>query len=440
MTHEPNGAAVRHYYPGEVMKSLRSRTLVAVLAAASLTACSGGTNAGTGGGGGEPAVLTLSSVDQGSVEDVVKAFEAANPGVTVRFTTMGADQYQQQIRTQLSSGTAPDVMSVWPGNGNPGATYVLAKPGYLLDLSDQPWAGKLPESVKTVAQYEGKTYNGLFGLNAIGAVYNQEAMSKAGLTPPATWTELLGFCRAAAAKGTPAFALGNQTNWVTQLVMYAVVATTVYGDGRDFDKKMQAGQATFTGSAWSTALGKYLEMEKTGCFQPNSLGTSYEASQELAATGKTLGIVQGNWVIALLKKQNPSGTFTIKPLPATDDTAKVLMPAAAGAGYGVNAKAKNKDLALKFVNFVMSPEGMNLFVTKQGGLPSVSGTGFALDPSLADVEKFITQNRTVPFMDQLWPNAKVQQTLLTGLQEIFSGQSTPDKVLAAMDADYKAGA
>ena len=42
-------------------------------------------------------------------------------------------------------------------------------------------------------------------------------------------------------------------------------------------------------------------------------------------------------------------------------------------------------------------------------------------------------------MDQLWPNAKVQQTMLSGLQEIFSGQSTPDKVLAAMDADYKAG-
>jgi raffinose/stachyose/melibiose transport system substrate-binding protein len=426
------------------MKSSRLRASaavlpVAILSAALLVACSGGTNAG-GGGSGEATVLTLASVDQGSVEDVVKAFETANPGVTVRYTTSGADQYQQQIRTQLASGTAPDVMSVWPGNGNPGATYVLAKPGYLMDLSDQPWAAKLPESVKTVAQYEGKTYNALFGLNAIGAVYNQEAMTKAGLTPPATWTELLNFCRTATAKGTPAFALGNQTNWVTQLVMYAMVATTVYGDDRDFDKKMQAGQATFGGSAWTTALGKYLEMERTGCFQPNSLGTSYEASQELAATGKTLGIVQGNWVIALLKKQNPSGTFTIKPLPATDDPAEVLMPAAAGAGYGINAKAKNKDLALKFVNFVMSPAGMNLYVGKQGGLPSLSGTGFALDPSLTEVEKFITDNRTVPFMDQLWPNAKVQQTLLTGLQEIFSGQSTPDKLLAAMDAEYKAGA
>lgn len=420
------------------MKTRKLPVIIAALTAgALLAACSGGTKAEGSGGGTK--TLTLASIDQGSVEDVVKAFEKANPGAKVRYTTSGADQYQQQIRTQLSSGTAPDVMSVWPGNGNPGATVVLAKPGYLRDLSDQPWAAKMPDAIKTVAQYEGKTYNAIFGQNGIGAVYNEQAMTKAGLTPPDTWTDLLAFCKAAKAKGTPAFALGHQDNWVTQLVLYALVATTVYGPDRDFDQKMQSGQATFAKSQWATALDKYLTMEKNGCFQKNPLGTNYEASQALAATGKTLGIIQGNWVIALLKGKNPQGTFTLKALPATDDPSQTLIPAAAGAGYGVNAKAKNKELALKFVNFVMSPEGMNLFVKKQGGLPSLPDTGYAVDPSLTELSKFITSDRTVPFMDQLWPNAKVQQTMLSGLQEIFSGQSTPEKLLAEMDTDYKAG-
>ncbi|WP_043664895.1 ABC transporter substrate-binding protein [Streptomyces xylophagus] len=420
------------------MKTRQLPVLIAALTAgALLAACSGGTKAGGSGGGSK--TLTLASVDQGSVEDVVKAFEKANPGVKVRYTTSGADQYQQQIRTQLASGTAPDVMSVWPGNGNPGATVVLANPGYLRDLSDQPWAAKMPDAIKTVAQYKGKTYNAIFGQNGIGAVYNQQAMAKAGLTPPDTWTDLLAFCKAAKAKGTPAFALGNQDNWVTQLVLYALVATTVYGPDRAFDQKMQAGRATFARSQWATALDKYLTMEKTGCFQKDPLGTNYEASQALAASGKTLGIIQGNWVIALLKGKNPQGTFTLKALPATDDPSQTLIPAAAGAGYGVNAKAKNPELALKFVNFVMSPEGMTLFVKKQGGLPSLPDTGYSVDPSLAELSKFIGSDRTVPFMDQLWPNAKVQQTMLSGLQEIFSGQSTPEKLLDEMDADYKAG-
>lgn len=423
------------------MRTPRFAALVAVLTAAALTAaCSGGTNAASGGGGGDGKTLTLASTDQGSIEDVVKAFEAANPGVKVNFTTSGADQYQQQIRTQLASGTAPDVMTVWPGNGNPGATYVLAKPGYLLDLSDQPWAGQLPDSFKKVAQYEGKTYNALFGLNGIGAVYNDEALAKSGLKAPGTYTELLTFCRAAAGKGTPAFALGIQDNWVTQLALYALAATTVFGTDRDFDAKLQAGQATFATSPWTTAMAKYQEMNTAGCFQKNPLGTSYEASQTLAATGKTLGIIQGNWVIALLKGKNPSGKFTMKALPATDEPAQFLMPAAAGAGYGVNAKAKNKDLALKFITFVMSPAGMKVFNEKQGSLPTLPDAGSKVDPGLAELTTYVQGNKTVPFMDQLWPNAKVQQTMLSGLQEVFSKQSTPGKVLSAMDADYKKGA
>jgi raffinose/stachyose/melibiose transport system substrate-binding protein len=416
-----------------------SALFAALTSVAVMAACSGGTNAGSGSGNGNGKTLTVASVDQGSIEDVVKAFEAANPGVKVNLTTAGADQYQQQIRTQLASGTGPDVMTVWPGNGNPGATFVLAKPGYLLDLSDQPWASKLPAGLKGVAQYNGKTYNAIFGVNGIGAVYNKEALDKAGLTPPSTWTELLSFCKAAAAKGTPAFALGIQDNWVTQLVLYALVATIVYGGDKNFDQKMQAGQATFAGSPWSAAMAKYTEMNQNGCFQKNPLGTDYAASQDLAATGKTLGLVQGNWVVSLLKQKNPTGTFILKPLPATDDPSSFLMPGAAGAGYGINAKTKNKDLALKFITFVMSPQGMSVFNKKQGSLPALPDAGTAVDPSLADLSTFINSGRTVPFMDQLWPNAKVQQDMLSGIQEIFSGQSTADKMLAKMDADYKAG-
>src|SRR5207253_3098072 len=159
----------------------------------------------------------------------------------------------------------------------------------LLDLSDQPWVAKLPAGMKSVTQYNGKTYNAVFGLNGIGAVYNQQALEKAGLQPPTTWTELLTFCRTAAGKGTPAFALG----------------------------------------------------------------------------------IQDNWVVALLKGKNPSGTFTLKALPATDTPASFMMPAAAGAGYVVIAKAKNKNLALKFISYVMSPEGMKVFNTKQGSLPAI---------------------------------------------------------------------
>ena len=49
--------------------------------------------------------LTLASVDQGSIEDVVKAFEAANPGVKVNFTT--AAPTSTSSRSVPSSPPAP---------------------------------------------------------------------------------------------------------------------------------------------------------------------------------------------------------------------------------------------------------------------------------------------------------------------------------------------
>lgn len=95
---------------------------------------------------------------------------------------------------------------------------------------------------------------------------------------PATWTETPAFCDAAKAKGKVAFALGNQTDWVTQLVDYALVPTTVYATTPDFDQKMKAGTADFAGSGWKTAMDKYLEMNKRGCFSKDPLGTSFKSS------------------------------------------------------------------------------------------------------------------------------------------------------------------
>ena len=131
----------------------------------------------------------------------------------------------------------------------------------------------------------------------------------------------------------------------------------------------------------------------------------------------------------------------LKPLPATDDPATFIMPAAAGAGYGVNAKAKNKELALKFVNFVMSPEGMKrVQQASRAACPSLPDTGSTVDPALDRADRRSSRT-TGPCRS--WtssgPTPRCSRPCSAGLQEIFSGQSTPDKVLAAMDADYKAG-
>lgn len=414
--------------------------LAGLTAAGLLTACSGGTNAasGSGSGPGGSGTLTVATVDT-YMPEVVKAFEAQHPGVKVNLTTSGTDAYQQQVRTQLASGTAPDVLFVWPGNGNPAADHVLAKAGYLEDLSGRPWADKYPSSIKDLASYDGKVNAGLFAVNGIGAIYNEQAVRYAGLSMPTTWSSLLDFCKAAKAKGKAAFALGNQTNWITQLVDYALVPTTVYNKTPDFDQQMAQGKAKFAGSGWVTAMDKYLQMNQSGCFQKNPLGTSYEATIDMVATGKALGLVNGNWVLSLLQQKNAKTDYVLKPLPATDNASETKMAAATGGGYAVNAHAKNKKAALAFVDFMMSDKGMALAATKQGGIPVFKDVPFTVPAAMKDLSSYLAAGQTVPFMDQYWPNAKVQEAHLTGVQDLFSGNATPEKVLAKMDDAYAQG-
>ena len=182
------------------------------------------------------------------MEAVVAAFQDQNPDVTVKAEYLDTEVDQAALRTQLSAGTAWDVMFVWPGNGNPGALEVLHPSGYLMDLSDQPWASRIPEGLKPVTQIDGKTFLLPMAFTGIGAIYNKAALAAVGRQAPTTWTELLALCDASKAKGKATFALGNQTNWVTQLVDYALAATTVYAANPDFDAQMKAGAARFAGS------------------------------------------------------------------------------------------------------------------------------------------------------------------------------------------------
>lgn len=415
------------------------RGLAAALAAASMTlaaACSSGTGASDE-GDGQSLRISAVATDRAGMQAVLKKFKQDHPDVTFQTSYSDTDQYQSTIRTQLSSGTAPDVFFVWPGNGNPGAMEVLAPTGYIADLSDRSWASDIPEGIKGVTQVDGKTYVLPVSFSGIGALYNQQAMDEIGAEPPQTWSELLQFCDTAKQQGKVAFALGNQTSWVTQLVNYGLVPTTVYADNPDFAQQMAAGEATFADSGWKTAMQKYQQMADRGCFQKDPLGTSYESTVADVAKGDAVSVVQVTSSLNQLRSEAPEGTeFGMFALPATDDPSETQMPGAAGGSYGVNADATNKELALELIDFMASPEGMNAYVGANGNLPSIPNDQFDVDPALQALVDLQEQGKTVPYMDQLWPNPKVQQAHFTGVQEMFAGEATPDEVLADMDEAY----
>jgi raffinose/stachyose/melibiose transport system substrate-binding protein len=419
------------------MHTRRCLTLAAVAFTALAAACSGGVAASSGGGGAKTIRIASVATDRAGVEALIKAFQHQNPGVKFVTSYADTDQYQATLRTQLSAGTAPDVFFAWPGNGNSGAIQVLAPAGYLTDLSGQPWVPEIPRNIKPVTVVNGKTYIVPETLVGIGAIYDKATLAQVGAQPPATWSGLLSLCAAAKAKGKVAFALGDQTQWVTQLVDYALVPSTVYAADKNFDAQMKAGTASFANSGWLQAMNQYVEMNNRGCFSKDPTGTSVDDAVSQVASGKAVAAIQVTSEFSQLKQEAPQGTqFGMFPVPATGNPAQTEMPGAAGGSYAESAKAKNKELVTKFMEFLGTAQAMNLYAAATGNLPAIPNAQFKMDPALQPLVNFLEAGKTVPFMDQLWPNPTVQQAHFTGVVNMLTGKATPEQVLKQMDQAY----
>ncbi|MBY6060993.1 ABC transporter substrate-binding protein [Microbacterium esteraromaticum] len=411
-----------------------------VAIAIAVTACS--TNAPADGGDGSGAgTLRVASIPnyQASLEALIPQFEKANPDIDVEVEFLDVASYHTTLRTQLTAGTAPDVFSVFAGNGTPTAMEVLATGGYLADLSDFAFNNGLSTGYDATTKVDGKRLVLPYAAGAIGAIYNEQAIEAAGATVPTTYGELLEFCDAATEVGKVAFALGAQTGWINQLFNYAFTATLVYGENPDFDEKQEAGKVTFADSNWDEAVAKVLEMQERGCFQEAPLGTAYEGAVEMVASGDALSMAAVVSTYGALRAAAPEGTtFNMFAIPATDDAADTWMPAGAGGTYAINAAAKNADAAAQFIEFLGSAEAQVQIAELQGS-PPANTTGWDAPAYLQVIVDHLADGTVHPYADQLWPNPKVAEMHINGMQQVLGGQTTVEQMLKDMDAAYAEG-
>ncbi|MET1086837.1 MAG: ABC transporter substrate-binding protein [Arthrobacter sp.] len=412
----------------------------AALVSLILSGCSTAGNAG--GSGGEKTVTFFASTNnKDATEKEIAAFNKKYPDISIKASYFGIGDGQAALATQLAAGTAPDIITMIPGSGTSNSAQQMASRGYLADLSGRPWADRVNPGDKTSLGLNGKLYGAPQTALGAGYIYSQSIMDASGLTPPKTWSEVQPFCEAAAAKGTPAYAIGLQTGWTTILIPYALTATLVYGPQPDFTDQQKAGKATFSDSKWMDAYNMYAQMNTWKCFQPSPNGTTYENSLSLVATGKALGVVQMPSSLNTLNKSAPKGTvWKMAPLPATDNPDDTVLPSAVITTFGLNAKASGNDAALKFLDFLASDEAIQIQADTAGGIPAVDIAGYKpSSPAVQTVIDYRKSGKIYPFIDNLWPNPTVQQDMISGLQGIFASVDSPAGVLKKMDAAFAKG-
>lgn len=416
---------------------------IAAAAALALAGCS--TTSNTSSGGKQTLTITWQSDAKPAMTKIISMFEKANPGVTVKATYATPDVLQQNMRVQLAAGTYSDVFWVWPGNGNVGAINVLQPGGYLADLSDQPWVKDVPKGILGSSSVNGKVYGLMLQTTSYGAMYNNQAMAATGLSIPQTFPQLLQFCADAKAKGKVAYSLGSTTNYETQNIPYTMTPQTVEGDnpGADFYKLMDAHKTTFAQSGWTKALDEGQQMIKAGCFNKGFQGVDVNEANRLWATGAALGRLG---IGVYLQQIQTTNTFTLAPVPTTDNASDSWLGYAAFGGAGVNAHSKVLPLAKKFVAFLGTPKINELYIDPngtgaQGTLPVITDPNNPPKGQFAqEMLQYAKEGKTAVFPDQNWPNPEVQAVMYTDSQDLYNGKKTVAQVLADMQAAYDKGA
>ncbi|WP_405150147.1 extracellular solute-binding protein [Sphaerisporangium sp. NBC_01403] len=408
----------------------------ALLAACSTRPSNGGTP-GTGAAGATSLKFVGVADQKAPMEDLLAAYKQVRSNVSIAASYAPTDQVQTSLRTQLGAGNAPDLHVVYPGSGSAMSMSQIAAAGLLADLSAQSWTSTIPAGFKPAFQLQGKTYIYSAGSSVIGAIYNKKVFEKAGIDRlPTTWSEFLQVCEKLKKSGVAPIALGAQTPWVTQLITYALVPSTVYAKDPGFDDKQSAGQASFAQSGWRQAMEMYLELQQRGFFNDKPNGTTFEQQTSMVATGKAGMAIQVSAVLpAFRDAAKTPDDLSMFPVPGADDPAQVWIPAGVVVGLGAGAKSQNVEEAKAFIDFLGRQDSINRWAKAIAAIPLTQDAGSTIDPA---VESFLpfTKDRAVPFMDQRWPNAEVQPTHFAVVQDLLAGKIKVDEALKKMDEAY----
>lgn len=406
-----------------------------------LVAC-GGTDPEGGGGGAGGAGLTLTgNTDQkAALDPIIAAFEAENPGTTIDVSYAPVDQLQTALRAQIGAGNAPDVYVAWPGNGSAMSTAQLSSAGAMEPLTDQAWVESVPESLRRLLGDGQDTLMWSPGVGVIGVIYNKDIFSEQGITEPTTWPEFLAACEALKAAGVTPLALGNQTPWVTQLINYAIAPSVAFADDPDLATRMLEGEATFSDSGWRDTFQRYLELNERGYFQENPNGTTFEQAISLTAEGEAAMMVQVSTILPQVADAAAGrAEFGMFPLPAADTAEALKIPAGISSGYAVSPDSDNLEEAKAFIEFLGQPENTAAFAEATAIIPFGVDDPSTVEESLQPFVPYIAEDRSVPYMDQEWPNAQVQPAHFAVVQELFAGSTDIDGALAQLDAAYAEG-
>jgi multiple sugar transport system substrate-binding protein len=405
--------------------SSRLVTAAAVALLLTTTACGGGFDdqSGTAQQSAGPADLKILIASSGAAETkAVTDATAKWAGVSGnKATVTPAQDIAQQLGQALAGGSPPDVFYVDAARF---ADY--ASVGAL-----EPYADKVTNvndfypNLRQAFTYDGKLYCVPKDTSTLALEINTDLWQQAGLTDadiPTNWDQLTAAAQKLKAKGIVPLAIGDTRDRIGAFLVQNGGWWTS-ADGK---------QPTAETPQNETALAYVQGLLKNGLAQyPKQLDAGWGG--EAFGKGKVAMTIEGNWIKGAMKADFPNVKYTVKELPAGPTGTKGTL--AFTQCWGIAAKSKFKDQAIKFVEAMTVADQQLEFATAFGVMPSRQSAHAQYVAKFPEDAPFIAGAAyghgpvNAPKMDS------VLADLDTGLQGLATG--TPKAVLQRFDKNAK---
>ena len=197
------------FYGGKMKKIIASILVVAAVAT-TFIGCTKKENAPAAASGDsiKLEMYYYKQENQEGLKNIVKAFEKANPGITIDMLIIPNDA-DAAMSARAAQGDLPDLLQMQSYS----RIREYASKGYLLDLSNEEGIKNvLPSSLPAVT-WNDKQYALPMDYAGIGIIYNKDIFEKLGLKAPTTYRELEKVCRVLTENDIVPFAALLKENW-----------------------------------------------------------------------------------------------------------------------------------------------------------------------------------------------------------------------------------
>ncbi|MFC5406383.1 ABC transporter substrate-binding protein [Cohnella soli] len=351
--------------------------------------------------------------------DSVKAFEAANPNITVvdESTPVNAEALRTKIKADAATGNLADVMFYFNGS----ETKMLQETNEIVSWEDElakdpEWASTFNAGILEKVKYEGKQYSLPYIGFYEGLFWNKSLFDKFQLEAPTTYDAFM--------KAVDTFAKND-------VIPFATSLTTPYlQEALVLSQVGPEGQKLAYDPSWAPAINIIKELNNKKAFPRDALTLDDDKAQALFSGEKAAMMFNGSWTAVGLSK-NPAIQITPFPLVPGGKGENMII---SGFGSGWYMK-KNDDqaqynAALAFVKYMTSPDVAGKFAAI-GGTYAVKTTDSGDTAELLKSgNAMVAQAKDFVMPIDSYVSRESYTDFLKGLSYLANGKKTAEEVLA----------